>query len=100
MKSPPYAREGRTCSDRMRDCFVRGRHHGRVGLPARPKTAWRQRTREALRQDSTWTSENIAKNPYLFLQEQIANCDRLSRSELNLAITFLKTGLTLRVDLK
>ena len=33
--------------------------------------------REAIRQDSTWTSENIQKNPYLFLQEQIAACDRL-----------------------
>lgn len=33
--------------------------------------------REAVRQDSTWTSENIAKNPYLFLQDQIANCDKL-----------------------
>ena len=33
--------------------------------------------REALRQDSTWTSENIQKNPYLFLQDQIATCDRL-----------------------
>jgi len=33
--------------------------------------------REAIRQDSTWTSENIQKNPYLFLQEQIANCDKL-----------------------
>ena len=33
--------------------------------------------REAIRQDSTWTSENIQKNPYLFLQDQIAACDRL-----------------------
>lgn len=33
--------------------------------------------REAVRQDSTWTSENIARNPYLFLQDQIANCDKL-----------------------
>lgn len=33
--------------------------------------------REAIRQDSTWTSENIAKNPYLFLQDQIRNCDKL-----------------------
>ena len=33
--------------------------------------------REAIRQDSTWTSENIQKNPYLFLQDQIANCDKL-----------------------
>ena len=33
--------------------------------------------REAIRQDSTWTSENIQKNPYLFLQDQIMACDRL-----------------------
>ena len=33
--------------------------------------------REAIRQDSTWTSENIQANPYLFLQDQIANCDKL-----------------------
>ncbi len=33
--------------------------------------------REAMRQDSTWTSENIQRNPYLFLQDQIAACDRL-----------------------
>lgn len=33
--------------------------------------------REAIRQDSTWTSENIQKNPYLFLQDQIASCDKL-----------------------
>lgn len=42
-----------------------------------PSVVRRAELREALRQDSTWTSENIAKNPYLFLQEQIANCDRL-----------------------
>jgi len=33
--------------------------------------------REAIRQDSTWTSENIQTNPYLFLQDQIASCDKL-----------------------
>ena len=33
--------------------------------------------REVIRQDSTWTSENIQKNPYLFLQDQIASCDKL-----------------------
>ena len=33
--------------------------------------------RESIRQDSTWTSENIQRNPYLFLQDQIANCDKL-----------------------
>lgn len=33
--------------------------------------------REAIRQDTTWTAENIQKNPYLFLQDQLRNCDRL-----------------------
>lgn len=33
--------------------------------------------REAIRQNSTWTSENIRANPYLFLQDQIASCDKL-----------------------
>ena len=33
--------------------------------------------REAIRQDSTWTAENIQANPYLFLQDQISNCDKL-----------------------
>ena len=33
--------------------------------------------REVARQDSTWTSENIQRNPYLFLKDQIASCDRL-----------------------
>jgi len=34
--------------------------------------------REAIRQDTTWTAENIRDNPYLFLQDQISACDRLS----------------------
>lgn len=33
--------------------------------------------REAIRQDSTWTSENIQANPYLFIQDQIRQCDQL-----------------------
>lgn len=33
--------------------------------------------REAIRQDSTWTPENIQKNPYLFVQDQIRRCDDL-----------------------
>ena len=42
-----------------------------------PSVVRRAEIREAIRQDSTWTSENIQKNPYLFLQDQIANCDAL-----------------------
>lgn len=33
--------------------------------------------REVIRRDSTWTSEDIQRDPYLFLQDQIAVCDRL-----------------------
>ena len=35
------------------------------------------RIREEIRQQTTWTSENIAKNPYLFIQDQIRQCDAL-----------------------
>ena len=33
--------------------------------------------REKIRQQTEWTSENIAKNPYLFIQDQIRQCDAL-----------------------
>ena len=33
--------------------------------------------REEIRQQTIWTSENIAKNPYLFIQDQIRQCDAL-----------------------
>ena len=33
--------------------------------------------REEIRQQTEWTSENIAKNPYLFIQDQIRQCDAL-----------------------
>lgn len=42
-----------------------------------PSVVRQAEIREAIRQNSTWTSENIQKNPYLFLQDQIAACDRL-----------------------
>ena len=46
MKSPPYAREGRTCCDRLRGSLRSGDILPREGrAPARPKTAWGQRTR-------------------------------------------------------
>lgn len=32
---------------------------------------------EMICQTPTWTSEDIAKNPYLFLQDQIARCEKL-----------------------
>ena len=46
--------------------------------------------REAIRQDSTWTSENIAKNPYLFLQDQIVNCDKLKAKIESQNITLVR----------
>ena len=48
--------------------------------------------REAIRQDSTWTSENIQKNPYLFLQDQIASCDRLKAKIEAQNITLIRMG--------
>lgn len=42
-----------------------------------PSVVKNAEAREAKRQDSTWTAENIQKNPYLFLQDQIAQCDKL-----------------------
>ncbi len=48
--------------------------------------------REAIRQDSTWTSENIQRNPYLFLQDQIATCDRLRAKIEAQNITLIRMG--------
>lgn len=56
---------------------------GRAALSAtvvvsdEPSVVANAAAREAIRQDTTWTSENIQRNPYLFLQDQIASCDRL-----------------------
>jgi hypothetical protein len=48
--------------------------------------------REAIRQDSTWTSENIQANPYLFIQDQIRQCDNL-RSKIEAQnITMVRLG--------
>ena len=48
--------------------------------------------REALRQDSTWTSENILANPYLFLQDQIAACDKIKVKIEAQNITLIRMG--------
>ena len=48
-----------------------------VVISDEPTVVQKAAIREAIRQDSTWTSENIQKNPYLFLQDQIAACGRL-----------------------
>lgn len=48
-----------------------------VIIGASPSIVRRAEAREAIRQHSTWTAENIQKNPYLFLKDQVADCDRL-----------------------
>ena len=48
--------------------------------------------REAIRQDSTWTSENIQKNPYLFIQDQIRRCDELKAKIEAQSITMTRLG--------
>lgn len=48
--------------------------------------------RETLRQNGTWTSENIQANPYLFLQDQIRNCDNLKAKIEAQQITLTRMG--------
>ena len=61
-------------------------------VSASPSVVRNAEIRESIRQDSTWTSENIARNPYLFLQDQIENCDKL-RSKIDAQnITLIRMG--------
>ena len=48
--------------------------------------------REALKQDTTWTSENIQAHPYLFIQDQIARCDKLKAKIEAQKITLTRMG--------
>lgn len=48
--------------------------------------------RELLRQDGTWTDENIARNPYLFLQDQIHKCDVLKETMEARKVTLTRLG--------
>lgn len=48
--------------------------------------------REAIRQQTTWTSENIARNPYLFIQDQIRQCDSLKAKIEAQTITLTRMG--------
>ena len=48
-----------------------------VAVQATPTVVAEAAAREAAKQDGTWTSENIQQNPYLFIQDQIRNCDQL-----------------------
>lgn len=42
-----------------------------------PKVIREAQRREDIRQDREWTPENIRKEPYLFVKDQISNCDVL-----------------------
>lgn len=48
-----------------------------VVVAGTPTVVMNAALREAMLQDSTWTSENIQANPYLFIQDQIRRCDEL-----------------------
>lgn len=56
--------------------------------------------REEIRQQTTWTSENIAKNPYLFIQDQIRQCDVLSAkiTAQNITMTRLSKETARKVE--
>ena len=57
-----------------------------------PRVVAKAAQREAIRQDRTWTSENIRDNPYLFVQDQIRNCDELRAKIEAENITMLRLG--------
>jgi hypothetical protein len=48
--------------------------------------------REEIRQQTTWTSENIQRNPYLFIQDQIRQCDSLKAKIEAQTITLTRMG--------
>ncbi len=50
------------------------------------------KAREEIRQQTTWTSENIQKNPYLFIQDQIRQCDALKAKIEAQTITMTRLG--------
>ena len=52
----------------------------------------RAAAREAARQDTTWTSENIQAHPYLFIQDQIHKCDQLKAKIEAQKITLIRMG--------
>lgn len=63
-----------------------------VVIPGTPTVVANAAMREAIRQDSTWTSENIQANPYLFIQDQIRNCDQLKAKIEAQTITMVRLG--------
>ncbi len=56
----------------------------------KPRIVREAERRERERQDSTWTPENIRKNPALFLQETIASCDVLKGKIETQDIAFIR----------
>jgi len=64
----------------------------RGGERGTPRVVAKAAKREAVRQDGTWTSENIRDNPYLFVQDQIRNCDELRAKIEAENITMLRLG--------
>lgn len=56
--------------------------------------------REAERQDKTWTSENIQKNPYLFLCDCVAKCDQLKNKveAQNITLVRMEKEATRKID--
>ena len=57
-----------------------------------PKVVRQAAAREEARQNNTWTSENIQKNPYLFIQDQIRRCDELKNKIEAQDITMVRLG--------
>ncbi len=71
---------------------VRGLFAQTVIVSDEPTVVRNAAAREAVRQDSTWTSENIQRNPYLFIQDQIRQCDSLRAKIEAQAITLTRMG--------
>ena len=61
-------------------------------IAAESSVVGRAAIREAIRQDTTWTSENIQAHPYLFIQEQIRWCDKLQARIEDQNIALMRMG--------
>lgn len=63
-----------------------------VEVQRTPMVVAQAAAREAAKQNGTWTSENIQKNPYLFIQDQIHRCDELKAKIEAQSITMVRLG--------
>ena len=75
--------------------FGLGMHAARaatVVVSDEPSVVAEAAAREAIRQDTTWTSENIQAHPYLFIQDQIRRCDQLKAKMEAQKITLTRMG--------